>query len=179
MNLNFKLTNKTILYLAVWSLLFILILWLGVMRPVQRVKSLNKVIPKKEKELQKLIALREEYSQYKLKMEAIDQKLKTRQKDFAIFSLLEKLALKAQVKEHIEYMKPSSFTATSEYKELSVKMALKGVSLRQLVNYLYEIEASNQLLNIKLLDIIADRTSGTGLRATFEVSTYALEGHGG
>ena len=152
--MNFTLKPKTTLYLAISSGLLLLIIWLGIGRPLQRAKSLSRVIPKKEKELRELIALRDEYSQYKLKMEAINQKLKTRQKNFAIFSLLEKLALKAQVKDHIEYMKPSSFTVTSDYKELSVKMALKGVSLRQLVNYLYEIEASNQLLNIKQLNVI-------------------------
>ena len=67
MNLNFKLKNKTTLFIAAGSLVLIMIVWLGIMRPLQKTKSLNKDIPKKEKELQELIALRDEYSEYKLK----------------------------------------------------------------------------------------------------------------
>jgi len=63
---------------------------------------------------------------------------------FSILSYLEGLADQSRIREKIEYMKPGSSDAKGKGKELSVEVKLKGVSIDELVDYLFRIEQGGQ-----------------------------------
>ena len=62
---------------------------------------------------------------------------------------MEKEAARCDIKGNIKYMKPSSSQGTGAYKESMVEMKLEGVTLKQLVGYLYHIESPEDAISIK------------------------------
>jgi general secretion pathway protein M len=95
-----------------------------------------------------------------------------REKGFALFSFLDKLAGSAGVKKNIAYMKPS----TSKLKDRpfvvsSVEMKLQNVNLKQVAQYLYSIETSQNNLVIKKLAILKSGKQQGYINAVFQVET--------
>jgi general secretion pathway protein M len=72
-------------------------------------------------------------------------------------------------------MKPTVSTPSEVYNEESVEVKMEGVTLEQLVRYLYQIETSPQLLKIKKLDIKPRYDNRQILTATFRVSAFTLK----
>ncbi len=120
--------------------------------------------------------LKEEYQLLKTKSEQIDQKLRARKKSFTLFSLLEGLAEKVEIKDLIKYMKPSTKTISDKYEEVSVEIKLAGITPKQLTDYLYDIENSKMLARVKRLTIYPMKNSEGLLEATLQVFTYKLKG---
>jgi general secretion pathway protein M len=68
-----------------------------------------------------------------------------------IFTTLEELAKKSAVK--VESMEPQAAPAQDEIRETKVQVALKQVTLAQVVSFLHGIESAPQLLSVKSLRI--------------------------
>jgi len=131
-----------------------------------------KGIKSKEKGLQEIIKLRAEYQTFQKASQGVRQTLSRRKKGFPLFSFLEEAAGKTQIKAHIKYMKPSTSPGMGLYKESMVEMKLEGVTLEQLVGYLYNIESPNNLVNIKRISIGEDRKQKGYLDAIIQVLTF-------
>ena len=93
-------------------------------------------------------------------------------KSFAIFSHLEKLAGDTGIRSKILYMKPTVSTPSDAYEEESVEIKMEGVTLEQIIRYLYQVENSPQFLKIKRLYIRPRLDNRQLLTATFRVSTF-------
>jgi general secretion pathway protein M len=77
-----------------------------------------------------------------------------REKGFTLFSFLDQLAGEAGIKDRISYMKPSKTAQkNSEYKISRVEMKLEAITLEQLVSYLYGVETSQNMVDIRKLSI--------------------------
>ena len=70
-------------------------------------------------------------------------------------------------KHKLTYQEQRKFN--DEHLEASVSVELNGIDMGQLLNYLYDVENSPELLRIKNVHII--RQKDGFLEATFEVST--------
>ena len=87
-----------------------------------------------------------------------------------IFTTLEKLAADSALK--VDSMEPRTSPASDSYRETKVQVALKGVTLPQLVNYLHRIDSSEQVLSIKSLRIRSRKDKPDLLDVTFTVSSF-------
>ena len=72
-------------------------------------------------------------------------------------------------------MRQALSTPSEMYKEESIEVKMDGVTLEQLVRYLYQIENSPQLLKIKKLDIRPHLNNRQLLTTTFRVSAFTLK----
>jgi hypothetical protein len=125
-----------------------------------------------EKILHEIRLLSSEYMALKSDSKDVAKALATRRKDFALFSFLEQQANRAAVKTNIKHMKPSTSNTTGPYKESSVEMKMEGVTLKQLVNYLYLIESPQYLVSIKRISIRKSKSNPEYLTVLIHAITY-------
>ena len=116
-------------------------------------KRIQRGIRAREEGLKEIVRLGAEYQVHKKGFQGITQILARRKKGFTLFSFLEKAAGEAELKGHIKYMKPSDSKGTGPYKESMVEMKLEGITLNQLVGYLYRIESPENIVSIKRISI--------------------------
>ena len=69
-------------------------------------------------------------------------------------------------------MKPSTSTGPGSYKESLVEMKLEAISLSQLLDYLYKIEAPENLVNIKRISIKETKAKSGYLDTILQVMTF-------
>jgi general secretion pathway protein M len=126
----------------------------------------------KEKAIQEMMRLKAEYQTYERGSDEIQQALVKRDKGFTLFSFLEEAAGKAEVKGNIKYMKPSATSESGPYKESMVEMKLEGVTLEQLMRYLYRVESPEDLVSIRRISINEDQKEQGYLDAIVQVLTF-------
>jgi type II secretory pathway component PulM len=122
-----------------------------------------------EQELELVRRLRLEYDEVHGRLATVEERIRNGPRG-EIFTTLEKLAAEAVVK--VDSMEPRTAPASDAYRETKVQVALKSVTLAQLVNYLHKIDSSNQVLSIKSLRIRTRKDNASLLDATFTVSSF-------
>lgn len=101
-----------------------------------------------------MIDLRSEYEVIKNNAGLSKTRFAKRKKDFTLFSFLDQLAGKAEIKDYITYMKPSTSVGKDNRPSLSiVEMKLHDITLKQLTKYLYMVETSKNIVFVKKLSI--------------------------
>ena len=135
-------------------------------------KRIQRGIRAREEGLEEIVRLRAEYQVHKKGFQGIKQILARREKRFTLFSFLEKAAGEAELKGHIKYMKPSDSQGTGPYKESMVEMKLEGITLNQLVGYLYRIESSENIISIKRISIQENKKESGYLDTILQVLTF-------
>jgi hypothetical protein len=69
-------------------------------------------------------------------------------------------------------MEPRTSPASAEYRETKVQVALKGVTLAQVVGFLSSIDTAPQMLSVKSLRIRTRADKQDLLDVTFTVSSF-------
>jgi general secretion pathway protein M len=153
--------------LAVAALLVYLVL---ISPYLAAMEKLDRRITKKTEELEEVLALQKEYFRLREKTTLLEGMVRSTS-SFSLLSFLETLAAKNGIKKQIAYMKPLTTPANERYRESSVEMKLEGLTLKQLVDYLYQIERSPQPIRIKRLNIAKKKGEGF-LDITLQASTF-------
>lgn len=166
--------EKMIVLLGIAILALILFYHFGWVSAQTKLEQWTHRINVKEKELQEIVKLSEQYLKLKQEMEKGKKDFLQEGKDFPIFSFLEDLSAKTGVKSNIIYMKPSTTSLSELYKESSVEIKLEGVTLKQITDYLYRIENSDKVLKIKKVNIRPKSQNRQLLDITFLVSAFYL-----
>lgn len=136
-------------------------------------QAMKRGIEVKRAGLNEIRMLKAEYESYKKRAEGVKGRLQRREKGFTLFSFLEQAAGRAKVKDRIKYMKPSDSQTTAGVKESMVEMKLENINLRQLVDYLYEVESPEHLVSIKRLSLKDNQGAHGYLDAVVQVVTIA------
>jgi general secretion pathway protein M len=147
----------------------------GLSPTLERLRTLDRLVGVKERDLQQMKTLRETYLAQKRLLEEVNRNLGQRGQDFAIFSFLEDLANKTGIKDNIKYMNPAVTTPGELFRESSVEMRLEGIALQQLTRYVYDIERAPQLLRVRRMHIKPRPANPDLLDVTFQVSTFYLQ----
>ena len=116
-----------------------------------------------------------EYKNLKKGGYTLNKLLDKREKDFTLFSFLEKEAANADIKDYIKYMKPSSSSVPGLYKELMIEMKLEGITLKKFIEYLYHIESSENVVRIKRVSIKESKKKVSCLDVVLTVLTLSLQ----
>ena len=134
---------------------------------------LKRTLEVKSKLLVEMRRLRSEYEAVTQSTERLKLRYARRPKAFSLFAFLDRLAGKTGVKDHIAYMKPSSAVQkNSPFKISMVEMKLQAINLKQLTNYLYGVETSDNMVNIKRASFVK---KGKGaIDAVLQVETVTL-----
>ncbi|MBI5417405.1 type II secretion system protein M [Candidatus Poribacteria bacterium] len=159
----------TICALSLIIFVFYQFIWLP---GTEKTKQLESQLINREKDLLQMIELSSRYIELMQKNEKIQSSLIEKNKDFAIFSYLEKLAIEANIKEKITHMKPITLNLNKVYEQDSVEIRLEGVSLENIVAFLYNIEYKNKLIKITQIHIKPKDNNTSLLDVNCLVSSY-------
>ena len=137
-----------------------------------RTDQLKKSLRDKAVVLEQMRQLQSEYGTLTQKTEVSKALFNRRQKGFKLYPFLGQLADEAGIKDNITYMKPTTkVDRNSPYKISRVEMKLDGITLKQLTTYLYGVETSKNMVDIKRISISKkDKKQGL-LTAVLQVET--------
>jgi general secretion pathway protein M len=151
-----KLTKreKYIIYALSGAILLFILIQFIVFPSIDKRKRLKRTLQVKEEALSEMIALKSEYDAIEKRTNLAKVSFEKREKDFTLFSFLDRLTGKARIKEYVTYMKPSTTVQkNNSYKISQVEMKFQGLTLQQLTTYLHMVETSNNMVYVKRLSI--------------------------
>lgn len=137
--------------------LLFLILQFGIFPLMDNRDRLKRGITAREKALAEMSELQVQYRQLHSKANTLLDQLVGRQSDFSLFSFMEQMAAKSEVKKNISYMKPSETADEGPFKEVLVEMKLQAISLKQLVDFLTLVESPENVVALKRISIQENR----------------------
>lgn len=123
-----------------------------------------------ERQLELMKRLRRDHAEVTSRLAAVEQRIRAKGQNRNPLTLLESLASSSGVK--IESMEERQAQANERYRETKVEVELKSVTLQQTVDYLHNIEGSQQLLSIKSLRVKRRVDDSALLDVTFAVSSF-------
>jgi type II secretory pathway component PulM len=145
-------------------------LYAVVIRPTcHRIQTLERIIPDKQNELHALEAKSVEYTTLCKGFEDFRAKAAAQDPNFELPTYLETLLDKHGLTKNIVTMAPDVLQLRPDYSETVVKIELDGVSLKQLVGFLKEIETSQVCTQIGSLHISRNLTDDSLLDSTVEI----------
>jgi hypothetical protein len=102
--------------------------------------------------------------------------LRQRGEDFTLLTYLERVSREAGIEKKIRYMKPVSLSDKGElYKPECIEMQLEDIDIQRLVEFLYKIEQSKNLLIVDRAKIRpVTKGSERSIELTLQVRTYRL-----
>lgn len=158
--------------LGAGALFVLMLLYLGVDSVLDSYQKLEDKIVAKRGEVEKIARLRTQYIEAHRQLEEIKTKLDQMERGFSVLSFIEDLANKENIREKIGSVKPKKIPLNDTYDENIVELNIDNVSLRELVDFIYQVENSGQLLKVKRLRIKTRYDNRDLLNVTLQVTTY-------
>jgi hypothetical protein len=156
-------------FTAVW------LLFAFVVNPaVDRIETLNRLIPEKQNELRKLIAGSKEYIFLRDTLNQLHTKVASQQNSFELLSFLEALVQKSGLEKKVAAMEQQVVLLEPPYYETIVEVKLRNLTLGQLVDFLCKAESSQVLVKTKTLHITRNLTNPDLLDSTVEIHSAKL-----
>lgn len=169
-----KLTRREKTSLAIAALALVLAsFYIWLLRPIQtRMAYLSQSIPRKERELKELALLRNQYLSLLEKKRGMEAKLSQGAQGFSVFSFLEREAARLKIQDKIASMRPYTLPAKAGYKGSGVELKIEAISLKELVQSLYQIENGPQPIRVEYMRIRIDPGGKNLLDVTLRVLVY-------
>ena len=179
MNLN-KLKNlnkhqKYVVYAASGLIALFILIQFIISPIINKRERLTRTLQAKTKTLEEMHILQSEYDIIREKAVTYKKRFEARNKDFTLFSFLDRLADKSGIKNHITYMKPStSAREKSGYKVSKVEMKLQSITLKQLTSYLHGVETSKNIVSIKRISIVKTGIKEGYVNVVLQIETVEI-----
>jgi general secretion pathway protein M len=135
--------------------------------------DLSSQIGRAKKQLVVLRALKREYDVIRDETQKINQRVSRRPPGFALFSFLDQTASRLNLKNNLTSMKPSRRVFGGDLAEDMVEVRLEGVSLENLVAYLYEIEKPGTAIAIASIRVQPESRLGGGLNVSMLMTSVS------
>lgn len=125
--------------------------------------------------LQEMRALQAEYASIEKRADEVKASVAARAAGFTLFSFLDALAGQTGLKDRIAYMKPSTGTQPdTSYRISTVETKLQAITLKQLLNYIYRIETSRNMVRLTRLSVTKTGKQEGTVDAVLLVETFEL-----
>lgn len=173
---KFKIAQreKNLILLGSVVVFVALCLQFGVFPFLDARERLQRLSAVKKEGLADIIKMSGEYQILNKDSQGVESFLAKRDKNFTLFSFLEKAAGDVDVKKFIKYMKPSASTGKGAVQESLVEMKLEGITLGQLTEYLHRIESTADVVSVKRISIQDEAKESRLLNAILQVQTFML-----
>jgi general secretion pathway protein M len=170
--MNISQRDKKALIICAGFLITFIVIQFILVPALDRKKELEQRVAANETALNEIISLQQEYSSLSRMNMAETDILSQRAKGFTLFSFLDTLAEKSGVKDNVAYMKPSSRTFNDKNYAISmVKIKLDTLYLKELVDFLYNVESSRNGVHIRSLSLSKTGKEQTMIDAIVEAET--------
>lgn len=170
--------RERLLLAAPAGILVVTVVWLGLVSPLAgAVRNAGARVEAAERSLEVARRVLDELGALQANLSAFEQRIRQGPRG-NLFTTLEQLAAQSAVK--VESMEPQAAPASDAYRETKVQVALKQVTLAQVVNFLHKIESAPQPLSVKSLRVRTRSAGGADkvdlLDVTFTVSSFEPTG---
>jgi general secretion pathway protein M len=173
--ININNREKQAIALAVVGIVIFLVVQFIISPQIDKRKRLRQSITTQRQALEEITLLKAEYESISRQAERSKAKLARREKGFTLFSFLDKLAGDTGIKNNIAYMKPSTSSRRNMPYQLSmVELKIEEINLQQLVDFLYRVETSKNMVSIKRLSITKDEKKEGLINSILEVETFEI-----
>lgn len=143
---------------------------------IEKRNTLKRVLEQKQAALEEMALLQQQFNSVSSHVEAETEMILNRKKDFSLFSFLDSQAQKSGVKGNVDYMKPATKKIEqSAYMLATVKLKLKEIHLKNLIDFLYHIEAIKNGVTITSLSLTKTGKENAKLDAVIETQTLILK----
>jgi general secretion pathway protein M len=139
---------------------------------LQARQQTQKALIQKKEDIKKIRQLQEEYRQLQNQAVNIQSRLQKRSPSFTLFSFIEERATKAKVKQQINSMTPSTSEGEGPLQESRVDLKLEKISLAQLVDFLQQIESTEDVVAIKRISIQENSKEEGLLDVVMQIITF-------
>jgi hypothetical protein len=141
---------------------------------IERTKTLRRVTSEKQDELEKLRTRSNEYISLQNNLDKIRTRIASQEKGFELLPFLESLVRKQGLAEKVATMKQQVLKVGSGHLETIVEIRLENLTLKQLVDFLRNVESSNVLVRTKSLYIKKNLTNTELLDSVVEIQNPYL-----
>lgn len=154
--------------------LVIFLLWQWGLAPyLARIDQQTQQVAGKEKTVAEMAVLKKEYQQLKQQSDQLRTKVSQRDPNFSLYAFLDRLSGQAGLKNHIDYMKPSSRVESDSGLNVSaVELKFLAITLKQLTEYLQLVEYNDLLVSVQRASVVQSGKTAGLLDATLMVETY-------
>ncbi|MRR15786.1 MAG: hypothetical protein EG826_04950 [Deltaproteobacteria bacterium] len=126
-----------------------------------------------QKKLEELVKIDADLTAQEAQISRIRQALASRRADFTLFSYLEKKAVAAHVRGRIKQMNSVPGVKSPSFEETLIDLSLEKITIKQLTDFLYQIESPSEMIRIKRISIDKMKESPDYISAQLLIASYA------
>jgi hypothetical protein len=171
-----KLDKKQMTYAFFGGLFLVaLLFYFVVISPgLSKQKTLERSIAKRKADLVKIGELNKTWENFNKDRSDVEAALMSRGDRFSLLSFLEGITREVGIDRNIPYIKPVTFQpGEGLFRPEGIELSLENMGMEQLVNFLYNVEHTGNLLYVHRIRILkATRGTSSSLRVTLQVNTY-------
>jgi hypothetical protein len=171
-----KLDRKLMPYVFFGGLFFVALLFyfLVISPGFSKQKALERSISKRKADLVKIEELNRAWEIFQKDRRDVEAALRNRGDRFSLLSFLEGVTREVGIDKNIQYIKPVSFPPSDgPFRPEGLELSLENMGMAQLVNFLYKVEHTENLLYVRRIKILkATRGMSSTLKVTLQVNTY-------
>jgi cell division protein FtsB len=166
---EYWLAGVLVAFIAAWAFYAI-----GVGPALERIETLNRVIPEKQNELEKLRTMASEYTALNDAIEDLRTKIASQQETFELLPYAESLVQECGLLKNLVTMKPQTSQLETNYHETVVEIEMENLTLRQIFDFLQKIQSSKILARTKTLYIKKNLKNSDLLDSIIEIRNLKL-----
>ena len=168
-----QMSKREKLYVAIGGGFLVVVLgWMLIVNPyLNGVTDAQNRIETGRQNLRTVVQLYDTYVTQRARLDEIESRIPTGE-EFAILSALERLAGESGISNAIEKMEERKQADNVYFQESSVEVSLRRVPLASLIDYLYKIESSKDLMLVRNLQLNTRYDKRDLIDAKIEVSTF-------
>ncbi|MFO7568447.1 MAG: hypothetical protein R6W75_01520 [Smithellaceae bacterium] len=135
-------------------------------------EKLKKTISASTLRLEEMKQLDTRFALQAARIGQVQQTLASRRGEFTLFSYLDKKALLAGVKGSIRQMNSVRGTQSASFEEALVEMRLEKITMKQLTDFLYHVEAPAEMIRVKRITVTRMKESPEYLACGLLIAAY-------
>jgi type II secretory pathway component PulM len=139
-------------------------------------ERLARALEVQEKTLKEMNAQLAEHRVLKRDMDSIQRAMAARPPGFTLLSFAERKAREAGVRPNVKAINPSRGLNAGTYEEVLADVSLEKITLRQLVQFLYQADSPRDAVRVRKLTVRNSAESPEYLTATVQLATYQAAG---
>ena len=139
---------------------------------IDRIETLNRVIPEKQGELEQLRIKAGEYVDLHDKFNDLHSKITSQDQAFEMLPFMEGLVRESNLENNVVTMKQTISKLETKYHETVVEIKMENLTLRQLVEFLWKIRSTESVATTKSLYIKKNLTEKNLLDSVVEVCNF-------
>ena len=173
---NLSEREKNILIAGIIFVVLFFSFQFGIAPVFDKRDNLGRILSDKQKALEEMLVLQQQFTAVSNKFDKNAQTLKLREENFSLFSFIDSSVQQSGIKDNVVYMKPlTKKLEKSRYMLAIVKVKLRGVYLKEFIDFLYRIESSGNGVNITSLSLSKSGKEKLRLDALIETQTFKLK----